>query len=273
MAAPLWFRPAVGPLLRGGADLRHYRGQFLLHGLFRPAPDELSWLDGMRLRARCRVVGEPSDLSRPPDLRGNRPTLVQFRGYRDFFTRLNGSDALLARRLAEITRREHLVRVARLGAVHVAMNVRIGNDFSPAAPGARTIRPGDKTPLAWFVRTLEVLRETAGWRVPAVVVSDGSPSRLRDLLRVDGVTLLRPGCAISDLFVLSRARILLASGSSSFSAWGAFLGQMPVASHPGQPMSEWRIAPRRAQFVGEVDPEAPATAFLDDVRACLAGDA
>jgi hypothetical protein len=102
--------------------------------------------------------------------------------------------------------------------------------------------------------------------VPAVVVSDGSPAALGDLLSIDGVTLLRPGCAISDLLVLSRARVLLASGSSSFSAWGAFLGQMPVASHPGQPMSDWRIHPSRGQHLGEFVPGDHASPFLAEAR-------
>jgi hypothetical protein len=86
---------------------------------------------------------------------------------------------------------------------------------------------------------------------------------------MENVEFVRPGTAISDLLILSRGKVLLASGSSSFAAWGAFLGQMPSATHPGQPLSDWNIVPEKGQFIGEVNPGSPPREFLDQARSCL----
>jgi hypothetical protein len=41
------------------------------------------------------------------------------------------------------------------------------------------------------------------------------------------------GSAIADLWALSNANVLVASGST-FSMWASYLGRMPVIWHPGQ---------------------------------------
>jgi hypothetical protein len=120
--------------------------------------------------------------------------------------------------------------------------------------------------LRWFAQSLERIRQAAGRPVKAVVVSDGTRSQLRELLDMADVVFVRPGCAISDLLTLAKARILLGSGSSSFCAWASFLGQMPSISHPGQPLTDWSIEPACGQFIGEFDPRNPSAAFLDQVR-------
>ena len=152
----------------------------------------------------------------------------------------------------------------------IAINVRCGRDF-PSVPARTTrLRFGEATPIQWFVRALRLVREAAGHRARAFVVSDGTPRQLRGLLAEPDVRLVRPGCAISDLLVLARARVLLASGSSSFSAWGSFLGSMPAASHPGQPLTDWRLPPvDGAALRVELDPGAPDERFLASVASRL----
>ena len=149
--------------------------------------------------------------------------------------------------------------------------MRCGNDFPSAPPGARRLPPGTKTPVPWFRDVLRLVRAGAAGVPPAFVVSDGTPEQLRPLLEEPSVTLVRPGTALSDLLTLARARVLLASGSSSFSAWGAYLGRMPTASHPGQPFSEWRLDgdPDGDPVRAEVDPESPDAAFVNAARAAL----
>jgi hypothetical protein len=189
--------------------------------------------------------------------------VVEFEGWREFFAPLLGWNERLLAELRLATRASHLATAERFPVVPIALNVRCGADFPPAPPGTRRLAFGQATPLPWFVAALRRVREAAGTCAPAFVVSDGGPDRLRPLLDEPSVTLVRPGCAISDLLVLSKARVLLASGSSSFSAWGAFLGGMPAASHPGQPLTDWRLpdaadGPPRVEF----DPESPEARFL-----------
>ena len=274
MLAPRWVRFAVGSLLRGGIDARAWRRQFLLQGLFHPREGDVTGLARTLVRWRTPRAQEPEDPRRPldPPPEPGRDLLVPFPGYRGFFRPLLGWEATLLDELRAIARPEHLAAVDRFPSVPVAMNVRCGHECPDPQPGARRIEVGQKTPLPWFRDALRAVRAAAGWAAPAYVVSDGTERQLETLLAEEAVTLVRPGCAISDLLTLARARVLLASGSSSFSAWGSFLGGMPTASHPGQPSSAWRLpdgegGPPRREF----DPLEPDPRFLASAKASLGG--
>ena len=120
------------------------------------------------------------------------------------------------------------------------------------------------------MHSVVLIRQAVGYPSAAYIVSDGTRAQLAELLSLENVHLVRPGSAISDLLVMSKSRVLLASGSSSFAAWGAFLGQMPTASHPGQAMiPEWRLTAERGQFLAEFDPKNPAHEFIAQARLAL----
>lgn len=142
------------------------------------------------------------------------------------FAPLQGWNTFLYEELCRITRKPYRVFVDGVRGPFVGINVRCGNDFSPGAVDEDWSWVGwlQKTPLAWYVRTLQAIREACGEPVKAIVVSDGTAETLAPLLRLPKVSFLRPGTAITDLLVLSRASVLLASASSTFSAWAAFLG-------------------------------------------------
>jgi hypothetical protein len=74
--------------------------------------------------------------------------------------------------------------------------------------------------------------------LPVVVFSDGSDSELRPILGMPGVARARPMSAMDDIWGLASASVLVAS-SSTFSAWGAFLGNAPVIWNARAPLREW----------------------------------
>jgi hypothetical protein len=86
---------------------------------------------------------------------------------------------------------------------------------------------------------------------------------------MDNVTFLRPGNAITDSLSLSRDKVLLASASSTFSAWACFLGQMPTVSAPGHPLTNWGIEPENGQFIGDFNPHHPSSEFLTQAISIL----
>jgi glycosyl transferase family 11 len=135
--------------------------------------------------------------------------------------------------------------------VTVGIHVRRG-DFVEARSEDDFIRRGGiRTPLDWFVQSIVAIRRMRGYAVPALVVSDAPDEALACLLQEEAVTRVDTGSAIGDLLVLSRAQLLIASGGSSFSAWAAFLGQMPTVSYPGQSLSWFKIVPLLGQYLGE----------------------
>ena len=269
MLAPRWVQPRIGPLLRGGLSLTAYPRQILLMGLFR-STGYVSGLERWRVTSSATRAVEDGFGDVLASHAGEAPVIVTFRGYRSLFQDFAGERELLLSRL-RADARGRWVRLAERLAEPIGINVRCANDFSAAHRASDFITRGAvKTPLDWFVKTLKRLREMAGKSVPAVVVSDGTPRQLRDLLMLPDVRLARPGCAISDLLTLARSRVLLGSGGSSFSAWASFLANAPTLTHPGQSLVWFKLESSDARYIGDFDPSADADPELSyQLRAAL----
>jgi hypothetical protein len=273
MLAPQWVQPRIGPLVRGGIDVRAYHRQILLLGLFQSPPGTIHSLRKLYVRLTSSRVAEPARLDEPyPAPLAGKSAIVTFDGAGNLFECLNGWDQFLLHSLQGITRPKWLGVVNSVGDVPIGINVRLGNDFRVARSDEEYHTRGAlKTPLRWFVDSLDRVRDMAGYPARALVVSDGIRDELKPLLDKDNVEFVRPGCAISDLLILARSRILLASGGSSFSAWASFLGQMPTISHPGQPIDWFRLVNRHGYHIGEFDPSSPHRGFAEQVSAVLGG--
>ncbi len=273
MISPLWLRPAVGQLFRGGIDYRSYVRQIVLLGLFKRRRGDLGVIEGAWRTWYLPPIGEAEWVTPPgPDVTPSQgPAKVRFDAGVYNFAQLNGWNRFLYDELRLITRERHLAFADSWGEVPVGVNIRCGNDFRPPPLDPNYSRVGwlQKTPLSWFVETLTLIRQAVGYPVRALVVSDGTEGLLKDILEMENVVFLRPGSAISDLLVLSRSRILLASASSTFSAWAAFFGEMPTVTAPGHPLTKRGIEPLQGQFIGEFDPRDPSQAFLAQATARL----
>ena len=268
MIAPQWVQWRVGPLLRGGIDLHSYHRQILLMGLFRE--------NGYVRRSTLRTAGptahiaEPERLSAAPDLPKSGTAIVRFEGPGRFFEDFAEHRALLLDALRSEAEPRWLALADRLHAP-IGINIRCGNDFRPAESNADYYTKGAiRTPLAWFVETLQHVRTIAGTTIPAVVVSDGTARQLRPVLQLPHVRFARPGCAISDLLTLASTRVLIGSGGSSFSAWASFLSRATTVTHAGQSLEWFRLGRSDGQFVGELAPDsAPSPALRQQLIAAL----
>ena len=297
MVAPRWWRPALGHLLRGTVSPERFAGQIALAGLFQAGPGDLPWhwrlgplLAGRIIHEQdvmpgqdCMATGgcteswlAPLQDPGPVPANGHRQergrSLLLLDRPHYSFAGLNGHAPLLRRDLGAITRPRQLQRAQSVPWAPIGINIRCGRDFRPppaAGAGAEWIGWLQQTPLAWFMETLQAVRDLAGEPVPALVVSDGSEQQLRPLLDLPAVRLVRPTTAIIDLMVLSRTRLLLGSGSSSFSAWAAFLGQQTAITAPGHPFSRWDLEPRAGQTLASFQPRQPDPQVLGAMVAAL----
>jgi hypothetical protein len=127
----------------------------------------------------------------------------------------------------------------------IAINIRCGRDFRPAPATNGPLPPFSQTPMDWYIKTLQRLRSDVGRDLEAIVVSDGHENQLKPILKLGNVKLARPASAASDLLLLAKAKVLLANGQSSFSAWGAFLGEGIALCHPGQDLAWFGISEER----------------------------
>lgn len=269
-----WVQPRLGPLLHGGVDLHAYHRQILLMGLFQNQPQDIAGVQKWRLLRGAGTVSEPPDLavfSINASERGETSNvIVEFDGAKNMFQDICTWRELLKEKLRSITRQRWLSMVDAVGTIPIGINVRLGNDFRQAVTERDYYTKGAiRTPVAWFVDSLQLIRRVVGFPAQAVVVSDGSEDALCDLLALENVTFLRPGCAISDLLILCNTKVLIGSGGSSFSAWASFLGQMPTISHPGQSL-EWFKLGSAEHLVQAFDPGNPSDDFLAKAREVLA---
>lgn len=258
--ATLWAQLKLGQLLRGEGDLRLYTD------LFRPLPGDVTGVRRWWQLLRATRVEEPEDLARPTA--AGPGDLVVFSGWRDYFARLNGHEDTLRADLEAITRPRWLEIDPRIGREWpIGINVRRGDFREATSPAEFHTAGGLRTPIGWFVQALEWLRQRAGRPLGAFVVSDGTEDELRALLALPGVVRVNPGSAIRGIWMLSRSRVLLASGGSTFSAWASYLGRMPTFAIPGQNLNWYGFdGLARAQNIVWSPEELPAPDYEDRLQ-------
>lgn len=259
MLRPNWVQPRIGPLIRGGIDYSSYPRQILLYRLFNKPLSSPNILNDFYARFLYKKMTEydyfkkiNTDVSKK--ITSNN-LLVTFEGDGGRFGVLNGYNELIKKELISVTRTKWIEFVKSFKDVPIGINIRLGNDFKTAKTFDDHYKSeAIKTPVAWFVETLKIIRKSIGYDAAAYIVTDGSESDIKEILALPNTYFVRPGCAISDLLILSKAKVLLRSGGSSFSAWASFLGQMPTISHPGQSMDQFNLINKYGYYTGEFMP-------------------
>jgi hypothetical protein len=146
---------------------------------------------------------------------------------------------------------------ALYGGRFIAMHIRRG-DLTRLGlrPEELTALP-QYTPVAWFASMAHAVRrcpELAS--APIVVFTDGNADEVAEVLNVERVFLYPRGTAIADLWALTHAGLLFASGFSTFSMWASFLGGMPTIYAPGkiqQRVQSERPNPNEIELAGGSD--------------------
>jgi hypothetical protein len=255
MLAPRWSQVPFGTIMRRETDLRTY------HNLFTGRSSDVTGWRRAYVRLRARRIAEPEALSDPPP-RAGVLTLIVFEGFRGQFQRLHGWHDLIRQELLAMTRPEWREKAEAIPGPYIAAHVRLGDFRRPDARTDHADVDNMATPLSWFIESLKVVRARLGVSIPVVVTSDGRAHELRPILELENVRLASTGSAIGDLLLLSRAILLLASGSS-FSAWASYLGRMPTLSYPGQSLARlFHLKGSAEQYVADVSPtDIPQACF------------
>jgi hypothetical protein len=159
---------------------------------------------------------------------GSKANVLVVRGMGGFFDPLTAVRPLISQTLFDKARPN--VLTAPEHEHYVAMHVRLGDYARPGPSGTAPTR-NLRTPLEWFVSAATRIASEATLG-PIVVCSDGTDDELRPLVGLPRVTRSRSTNALDDLHVLSQASLIVGS-SSTFSAWGAVLGDVPLHVAPG----------------------------------------
>lgn len=228
MLAPQWTQPKIGPLLRGERDKRYYTGLF----------DNSSYVRGIRkvlLLARAKRFAEAEEQVAVEYARQTgRSCLVSFRGMAGFFGPLLEHQPLVVDRLRQIlSQRTRRLLEAHSSEPFIGVHVRRG-DMPPLKANQVPKKGVNSTlPDAWYVTAIREVRAALGEDLPVLVFSDAAPEVIQDILSIKGVRYADPQPSIVDLFRLSTATVLITTGTSTFSMWAGFIGQMPTIWYPG----------------------------------------
>lgn len=88
------------------------------------------------------------------------------------------------------------------------------------------------TPINYFCERLQSIRDVSGESLQATVFSDGTNEDISQLLKMTDVCRAPRRSDVADLLVLSKSRLIVASGVSTFSNWASFLSDGVIIRHP-----------------------------------------
>jgi hypothetical protein len=229
VVAPFWLKLRIGPYLRRERDKRNY---FLL---FHPGK-AIHGLKRLFLIACARRINIYEQW--PGHIRqARRPTLVAFHNQvkdneKRSFQQVAGYGAFLREELIGITRSKYLPE--KDDHPFIAVHVRLGDftkspvDLSPTGDSTNA-----RLPIHWYIDRIEALQTRLPYRLPVTIFSDGTDEELELLLARPDTFRAKRQASVTDLLQMGNAIALVASGSG-FSLWGAFLGDVPRISYPGQ---------------------------------------
>lgn len=215
--APTWWRPRLGPYLRRERDKRQYQRDFV----GKPLCSRLH--DSCRL-SLATIVDESEQVHRKGPITGR--TILRTVGPADHFERLYQHRDFIRRNFYKLLRHDP----PKSSSHYVALHVRLADFAKPdSSEGSRR---NQSTEISWFV---EQARSIAHLNpdIKFLLCSDGNPSDLSPLTGLPNLIRSTEKSPTSDLLNLARASLILGSGST-FSAWGAFLGDIPMLVEPGK---------------------------------------
>lgn len=215
---PTWERLGLGQWVRRERDKRLYRGLFK-HG---------AEIEGIRKGLLLRVKRHINE----GDAKANGDGVVMVRGLKGFFSVLWDDADIIRQYFRDNILPAALIKVPADMSGEIAVHVRLGDYPSHW-----------RTDIGWYVKAVNVVRAVYQKRneMPLFrLFSDGSDEELEPLLSINGVERAFYGNALADMVAISRCHLLIGS-DSTFSGWGAFLGNVPCMFahvHYGRPVAD-----------------------------------
>lgn len=199
---PSWIQFNIGPYLRMEKDKRHYNGLFKSFGK--------SYLLKNWLLLLHKKVSEDTSI----DYYKNGVLYVQ--GLKNYFEDIRFHSVAVRSHLLSIVNQRDFEVYSKHDEKFVGVHVRLG-DYSSEA----------RTNLEWFIEKIKFIQSNTNEEITFYIFSDGSEKELVPLTQIKNCKLVFFGSALADILVLSKATLILAS-DSTFSAWSAYLGQVPI---------------------------------------------
>jgi hypothetical protein len=89
-----------------------------------------------------------------------------------------------------------------------------------------------RTPLQYFIETIEGIRQCSGAILPVTIFSDGKPEELQPVLDLPGVQMAEDDSDMMQLLHLGKSGVIVLSAGSTFGQWAGFLSEAVILHHP-----------------------------------------
>lgn len=232
-----WISIRGAAVSRGGIDYSKVLGKIYLFNNFVNDIKEMnSLLFALQYKHQCQSI-MLSNLQEARQHLNSHNKLLIFKWNTDhFFTDFELYRKIITDSIHRITRKS-ITRQLNFQKPFIGINVRLGNDFIEQDSMQHGYR---KTSIQWFLDHISEIRKLHG-NLPICVVSDGTHKQLIDFTKFDNVHLVNNNRAMEDLLLLSKAAVFMGTGSSTFSAWASFLGNMPTYTSKATPFTSFKL--------------------------------
>jgi hypothetical protein len=197
---PTWFKISIGPYLRKEKDKRHYYKHFKKQGV--------SGLKKISLLIFTKKYRKQKTGS-------NGIVIVE--GLENYFKDLLPDYELVYQYFTSII---NYNKINTDNIEHdkpiIGIHVRLG-DYVQSL----------RTPITWYEGIINQINDKYNGQCFFHLFSDGTDEELKNLLSIVNVCRVFYGNALADILALSKCNLIIGS-DSTFSGWGAFLGQVPV---------------------------------------------
>ena len=146
----------------------------------------------------------------------------------------------------------------------IGVHIRMG-DFRKLKPDEDFGTVGAvRTPEAYFVKTIQAIRELNGTDLPVCIFSDGFREELQQILSLPNTILIEGNNDLVDLLLLSKSRLIITSAGSTFSYWASFLSEGIIIQHPDHPLNIRKIEHVVLPYEGVFD--SANTTLTDNIK-------
>lgn len=211
---PTWLNISIGPYLRNEKDKRHYSNLFKHFG------------DIYGLKKFLILTFYKKKILSLDNAVSNKTTVFIEEGLKNYFYDIISDHLLVSEYFNSIikSRTKKLLELENFEN-KIAIHIRLG-DYSAER----------KITIEWYVKCVNNINISTYSKYTFFLFSDGTNDELKDILNIPNVKRVFYGNAIADIIAISKCNLLIGS-DSTFSGWGAYLGQVPsifAKKHYGQ---------------------------------------
>ena len=218
---PTWHTFKIGPIIRNEKDKRFY------FGLFSNKSKRPSGLKKIKLLYLNPKV-TPEQL---PTAQDN--SVVIYNNFLMKFNELKGHRQLIYDDIIKnLNDKNRDILNINLNST-IAVHIRLG-DFKPFnEDDLKSGKNNVQINVSWYANIIKQINEATNYKYKFLVFSDGREESLNEVLSIPNVSLSEKRNIIKDILLMTKAKFLIASGSST-SLWARFLGELSAITYTNQ---------------------------------------